>query len=175
MKTYLLVTVTSPDRPGVIERITDIILAFSGNWEESRMAHLGGDFAGIVMVSVPQEKAQALAEALKALADDEMTVLAKFTQPPAMATQQARSLYELRLVGADHEGILHSVSRYLASQRINVETMETGVVPAPMSASPLFQMHAQIAIPPDFTHSELEANLKRIAEELGVDIDLTPA
>ena len=56
MKTHLMVTITCPDRPGIVERVTEVIESFSANWEESRMARLGGDFAGIVRVSVPAEK-----------------------------------------------------------------------------------------------------------------------
>ena len=53
MKSFLVVTITCPDRPAIVERVTDMVVAHGGNWEESRLARLGGDFAGIVMVSVP--------------------------------------------------------------------------------------------------------------------------
>ena len=80
----------------------------------------------------------------------------------------------MRLSGADHEGIVHDVTGYLAGQEINVESMETEVVLAPMSGSSLFHMQAQLKIPPAVSLPELDTNLQRIAEELGVDIHVRP-
>lgn len=171
MKTYLVVTITCPDRPGIVERITEVLVQQAANWEASRMARLGGHFAGMVLVSVAPDKADPLAAALRVLADEQMTVVVKVTQPAADASASG-TLYELRLTGADHEGIVHKVSAYLASQGINVEAMETEVVPAPVTATPLFQMEAQINVPPGLTVTELRGNLDRIGDELGVDIEV---
>jgi glycine cleavage system transcriptional repressor len=175
MKTSLVVTLTCPDRPGVVERVTDVVAGFSANWEESRMARLGGDFAGIVRISVPQEQANALTQALQSMADEEMTVIVKAARSAAADAQQAGILYDLRLTGADHEGIVHDVASYLAGRGINVETMDTNVVQAPISATPLFEMTAQIKAPPDLSLPDLKASLLRVAEDLGVDIEVRPS
>ncbi len=175
MKNFLVVTITCSDRPGIVERVTDVVVTHRGNWEESRLARLGGDFAGIVMVSVPSERADELTTALAALANDEMTIAVKDTSPIAPAKRTGHVLCSLRLEGADHEGIVHDVSAYLAKQGINVETMETGVVPAPMTATPLFHMEARLDVPPSLTIDELRENLLLIAEQLGVSIDVVPA
>jgi glycine cleavage system regulatory protein len=173
MKTYLVVTITCPDRPGIVERITEVLVAQGANWEESRLARLGGDFAGIVLVSVSPDKADVLTAALTGLADGQMTVLVKPTRPAAEAAAGG-DLYQLRLTGADHEGIVHKVAAYLASRGINVEAMETEVVPAPVTATPLFQMEAQIKAPRGLTLADLQVNLTRIGEELGADIEVAP-
>lgn len=170
MKTYLVLTVTCPDRPGIVERITEVLVRFSANWEESRMARLGGDFAGILKVSVAQEEAAALAQALRQLADDEMAITVKVTQPEALPLPPGSQLYQLRLSGADHEGIVHKVAAYLADEGVNVESMETEVAPAPVSGSPLFRMQAEIRVPPALPLAALQANLEQLGHELGVDV-----
>jgi glycine cleavage system regulatory protein len=174
MKTYLVITVTCPDRPGIVERVTEVLADFSANWEESRMARLGGDFAGIVKIGVAEERSAALSEALTSLADEQMNVTVKVAQPAASKPLEGYVLYVLRLTGADHEGIVHAVSRYLFDQGINVENMETEVVPAPMSASPLFHMEAEIKVPPQLSLDRLRASLDQIGEEHGVDIEVAP-
>ena len=171
MKTSLVVTITCPDRPGIVEQLT----AHGGNWEESRFARLGGDFAGIVMVSVAPEQADKLATALQSLASDEMTVAVKTTSSDSPAAHDGQTLFTLRLEGADHEGIVHDVTAYLAKQGVNVEAMETEIVAAPMSAAPLFHMEAQIKVPPSLSIGDLQTNLATIGEQLGVTIDVTPA
>ncbi|MCA9247272.1 MAG: hypothetical protein KDA42_09165 [Planctomycetales bacterium] len=174
MRDFLLVTITCPDRPGIVERVTDVVVARGGNWEESRLARLGGDFAGIVMVSAPDERADELAAALVALTDDEITVTLKRTSS-APAVRHGHTFCRLRLEGADHEGIVHDVSAYLAEQAINVETLETEVVAAPMSAVPLFQMQARLDLPASIDLEQLRENLRHLADQLGVDIQIEPA
>jgi glycine cleavage system transcriptional repressor len=71
-------------------------------------------------------------------------------------------------MGADHIGIIHEVARYLAGQGINVDTMDTDVVAAPMSGSPLFTMSAVVRMPAGMTVDELREALDEVAEEVGV-------
>jgi glycine cleavage system regulatory protein len=172
MKCFLVVTVTCPDVPGVVERLTAAVVAHGGNWEESRLARLGGDFAGIVMVSAPAERAEALAAALVALTSKEMTVTVKRTSPKGADASAGHVLCWMRLEGADHEGIVHDVSAYLARQGINLESLETEIACAPMSATPLFWMEAQLDVPPRLMIDELRENLQQIADQLGVDIQV---
>jgi len=174
MKTYLVVTLTCRDQPGIVDRVTEAISGHSANWEESRMAHLGGEFAGIIKIGVPEEEAEAVAGALWAMADDEMTVAVKYTKSDTPQPTVEHALYELRLEGADHEGIVHAVSHYLAGQGVNVETMDTELVRAPVCGTPLFHMVAQIKVPPQLPLPELNAGLDDIGHDLGVDIGVRP-
>ena len=104
MKTYLVVTVTCPDRPGIVERITEIVVRHAANWEDSRMARLGGDFAGIVMISVAPADASALTESLEALGDHETTVTVKATRPMSRlrrpATHSTGSIWSAQITKA---------------------------------------------------------------------------
>lgn len=174
MKTYLIVTITCPDRPGIVERITDAMSGYSANWEDSRMARLGGDFAGIVKISVSPPQAEPLTRSLQGLADEHTAILVKTSEAAPATMAGGDRLCHLHLAGADHEGIVHKVSSYLASQNINVETMETGIVPAPMSAAPVFQMEATIKVPASLELATLAANLGEIGDQLGVDITVEP-
>jgi glycine cleavage system regulatory protein len=175
MKTYLVITVTCPDRPGIVERITDVVVRHSANWEDSRMARLGGHFAGIVMVSVARTDAQTLTQSLLTLGDADTTITVKATRFDEPAPSVRRALYHLHLMGADHEGIVHKVSAHLAARGINVESMETRLTRAPMSAAPLFHMDAIVSVPPGLLLEELESSMQQIGESLGVDIDVNTA
>ncbi|RME50099.1 MAG: transcriptional regulator, partial [Caldilineae bacterium] len=55
MRKHLVLTVTGKDRPGLVDYVTKILLEFDGNVEASRMARLGGEFAMLMMVSVPED------------------------------------------------------------------------------------------------------------------------
>jgi glycine cleavage system transcriptional repressor len=71
-------------------------------------------------------------------------------------------------------GIIHQISRYLAEQGINVETMTTEVVAAPMSGSPLFTMSAVVRVPPQLEVNDLREALEFIGDEMGVDTKVFP-
>ena len=63
----IVLTVIGDDRAGLVEALSEVIAAHEGNWERSQLAQLAGTFAGIVVVSVSQERAEALLGALGAL------------------------------------------------------------------------------------------------------------
>lgn len=169
---HLVVTVTCPDRPGVVERLTEVAVAQGANWEESRMARLGGHFAGIVCLSVASPRCDALKSALESLSGREMAVVVTETAAAPAGAAAGCVPYVLELSGADHEGIVNEVARFLAAQGINVESLDTQVFHAPVSGTPLFRMKALLLAPRGVTLASLRSRLHVIGDELGVDIDV---
>jgi glycine cleavage system regulatory protein len=66
-KISLVLTVIGPDRPGLVEAIADVVAAHGASWLESRMAHLAGQFAGILQVEVDVQQRDNLISGLAAL------------------------------------------------------------------------------------------------------------
>jgi glycine cleavage system regulatory protein len=52
MRDMLVLTVIGADRKGLVQSLSERISAVGGNWEESRMARLAGQFAGILRITV---------------------------------------------------------------------------------------------------------------------------
>ena len=67
MTTPIVLTFIGHDRPGLVNAISEKVAASGGTWLESRLAHLAGEFAGILLVSVPDSKIAALTAALRDL------------------------------------------------------------------------------------------------------------
>ena len=53
MQIPLVMTIISPDRTGLVEAVARAVADHGGNWLESRMCRLGGEFAGILRVEIP--------------------------------------------------------------------------------------------------------------------------
>ncbi len=176
MQSSWVLTFTSPDRPGIVEALTKVVAEHGGNWEESRMARLAGDFAGLARITVDEERASDLIAALRRLESQGLVVNARPTTTlsgGAQAETPDAACWQLVLAGADHEGIVNRVTEHLKGWGINVEEMETHVEPAPITGTPLFSMHCQIRLP----HNQRETNallteLVALENELSVEIDV---
>src|SRR5512144_2487868 len=97
-------TVIGPDRTGLVDSIAALVTEHGGNWLESRMSRLGGHFAGILRVEVPQEQEPQLVAALHKLEARGLTVVVHPDEPkPAPPTTGMRVL---ELVGQDRPGIV---------------------------------------------------------------------
>jgi glycine cleavage system regulatory protein len=159
--------VIGADRPGLVESVASIITAHGGNWLESRMSRLGGQFAGILRIEVPAAQEAAMLKVLKDLPAKGLTVVVHSDTPPAIV---ANRLMSLELVGHDRPGIVRQISHALAAHGVNVEELETELASAPMSGETLFKARATLQIPAACQVEELRKDLERIATDLIVDI-----
>lgn len=137
------------------------------------MCKLGGQFAGIVRVEVPQEKCDALLGSLARLEKDGLHISACKESPEKDAAKGV--VATLELVGQDRPGILHQISRVLAQNGVNVEELSSDRVDAPMDGSMLFQARASVLLPSGVSISQLRSELEKIATDLMVDVSIMPA
>ena len=72
--TEWILTLIGPDRPGLVEAVAEQVVASGGNWMASRMARLGGKFAGIAQVAVLETQIAELKQKLAALESDGLVV-----------------------------------------------------------------------------------------------------
>ena len=171
MQTTFVLTVIGTDRPGLVGRISAVVAEHGGNWLESRMAHLGGHFAGIVRVSLPSDREAATLAALEGLKAEGLAVQA---HRDAAATQPAGTLATLEVVGQDRPGIVRQISLLLAQHKVNVEELDTHWEHAAMSGEMLFSAHATVRLPPTCTVGQLRQALEQIAADLMVDVAVMP-
>ena len=161
-------TIIGPDRTGLVESVARVVAEHGGNWLESRMCRLGGEFAGILRIELPIEKRQALIDALQALQGRGLTVVVRPGEPSAAATggRQAR----LEIVGHDRPGIVRQITGALAGAGVNVEEFSSECVSAPMSGETLFKADARLQLPNSCNMAELKTELEKIAGDLLADI-----
>jgi glycine cleavage system regulatory protein len=170
----LVLTVIGPDRPGLVESLASTIAQHGASWLDSRMSRLAGQFAGILRVGVPDDRAAELYRALMELERGGLRVVVQSgarAEPAAPAKDTARRV-KLDLLGADRPGIVQSVSGALAQRGVNVDELVTECVDAPMSGELLFKATAHLAVPADVDLASLRARIEAIAADLMVDISL---
>lgn len=133
------------------------------------MSRMAGQFAGILRVAVPSEAHAALTAALQGLqAQGIRVLLAHSGSEPPTSWQEI----ELELVGNDRPGIVRDITRLLAEHGVNLESLDTDVLSAPMSGEPLFRAEARLAVPSELSLEVLQGRLETLADDLMVELKL---
>ena len=170
METSYIVTFIGDDRPGLVESLSRVIESNRGNWLESRLSQLGGKFAGLILVTLPDDNGATLEADLKGLSASGLSV--RVTPATSMtATSRGQSI-TLKVIGPDRLGIVREISRALAQREVNVVEMDSEVSSAPMSAELIFSARIDAEIPQHIDLDDLEDSLEEIANTMTLEIDL---
>ena len=169
MQMEMVLTVIAKDRPGVVEVLADVIAAYGGNWVDSAMSRLGGEFAGILRITIDEDRAAGLEQAFDALREDGIHTTIRKGQVTEKST--GRTAY-FEVVGQDHTGIVRDISRVLAENRVNVDELRTHVFTGSMTGENMFSAEADIQLPDGLELDELCQKLESIASDLMIDIKM---
>ena len=166
MKSYLVMTVLGNDRPGLVSSLADTVASHGGNWLESRMARLAGQFAGIVRIECAPDTVDALIHELQ-IPGLTITAVRELEDEPA-----ARRTLVVDVVGNDRPGIVRELSAAVANAGGNIEELTTGLESAPMSGHPMFRAHGIVSIPENTATEVLVAAIEKLGGDLTVDLSL---
>lgn len=160
----LAVTAVGADRPGIIARVTGVLLEHGGNLEDSSMTILGGQFAIALLVST-QSPPEDLERALTAATED-LGLLVSVREVGAGAAGAAPT-HVVSVYGADRPGIVHGVAQTLAEHRVNVTDLTTRVLEG---ERPVYAMMLEISLPGGLTGDQLSAALRDAVAEVEVSV-----
>ncbi len=168
----LVLTLIGPDRPGIVDAVSDVVSTHGGNWLESRMAQLAGKFAGVLLLEVAEDRAAALEEALKGLESRGLHLVVERSEP--VAPIRLRPI-GIEVVGQDRPGLVREIANVLAAQGINVEELSTDRPTAAMSGTAMFEAHIRASVPEDVDLIAVHRRLERLAADLMADVRLIEA
>lgn len=169
MTASLVMTAIGPDRPGLVNLVSDVASRHGASWAASRMASLAGQFAGMVQLEVPEENAGALERELRELGSADLQVVVRRSARAGLPAPVR--LVRLELVGHDRPGIVRELSGNLARCGVSIDELETAVVSGAMSGGHLFKVKAVLAVPGSLADAELRRALEALANEMMVDLD----
>jgi glycine cleavage system transcriptional repressor len=145
----LAVTAIGADRPGIIARVTGVLLEHGGNLEDSSMTILGGQFAIMLLVSTDRP-AEELRDALVAATEDLGLVVT--VAPVGPGAQSRPPTHLLSVYGSDRPGIVHEVTSVLAEAGVNVTDLTTRVLDG---ERPVYAMMLEISLPDGVVEDEV--------------------
>jgi len=169
--TPLVLTLIGDDRAGLVSAVATAVTEHGGNWDRSQMAELAGKFAGIVLVTVPDDRVDEFTDALEPL-HGLLDVTVQRGDEGAVTASADTTRWSLQLLGSDHPGIVSDISGVLAEHGVSIDAFTSSTREAPMASGMLFEAVADLDVPASTDVDALRAALENLANELMVDIEL---
>lgn len=135
------------------------------------MAQLGGEFALIVLLTGAPD-ALARVEGLTGRIEAELGLTSSTRRTTTGVRPPGALAYRLRVSGIDRPGIVQKVSGVLAPRSINVASLSSRVVNAPLTGTPIFHLDALLQVPGTVALSELRSALAATCDEENLDFSL---
>jgi glycine cleavage system transcriptional repressor len=173
MKRQVALSAIGRDRPGIVAGLTRFLFEQGCNLEESSMTRLKGEFAILLLVTLPPDGTRevlerAVSEAARGMG---LQTLIRELTPEEMAAEDDSSTvpYTLVVYGADRPGIVFRVTEAAAQGKINITDLRTRVTG---NSPPLYSLIMEVEAPGGDAAHRFRADLDKIKGELGVEITL---
>jgi glycine cleavage system transcriptional repressor len=174
MEEKFIMTVFCKDRPGIVADITETLYENGCNLEDSTMTCMLDEFAIILLFSGKGERLEERLlkdcrrlEREKGITAFLKPVEIKEQKPPKITYAKA-----IKVDGVDQSGIVYKVSRFLANNDINIETLSSRRVISPETGTAIYAMEILARVPAEVSLKQLEKGLSEVGEELNVEISI---
>jgi glycine cleavage system transcriptional repressor len=173
MKKFVALSAIGEDHPGIVAALTKVFYETGCNLENSSMTQLRGDFAVLLLVSIPESVTlQTLNNLLQPIIQKwSLAVTLRELKPEEVNPAGSSVLpYTLMVYGLDHPGIVYKVAQSATEQKINIIDLRTHVTEN--NGKTLYSLILEIEIPDKATLQNFQKNLDALKQELQVDITL---
>ncbi|HEX9170921.1 MAG TPA: ACT domain-containing protein [Roseiarcus sp.] len=168
MTTPLVLTFVGDDRPGLISAISEKVAACGATWLESRSVRLAGKFAGVLLVSVADDRLAMLELSLSDLAPAGLHFVIE--RCDAAEAEKPTQIVGLGILGRERPGIVRDVTQALGRLGVNIEEFSSGLESEPFTGAEMFRAKARLSVPEGLALDELRKALERLAGEIMVDL-----
>ncbi len=162
----LAVTAVGRDRPGIVAGITGALLEFGGNVDDSQMSILHGQFAVMLIVSVPDDADPDRISARLEQAGDQLGLGGITVTPISELDRGEGPTHVLTVYGPDRPGIVHDVAELLADHGVNITDLRTKRTGS--AESPLYTMMLEVVVPA----GGIDDALTRLSTDKGLEARL---
>ena len=175
MDKKFIMTAFGKDRPGIVADIAEVIFENHCNLEDSNMGRLADEFTLILLLS---GKGEDLGEKLsrecrRMEREKEIFVFIRPLEYSHPRDANGKPVTAIRVEGIDQAGIVYKVSRLLAENNINIETLKSRKKYSPGTGTAMYDVEITATLPETVSVDTLEASLDTLGSELNVDITVS--
>ena len=174
MEKKFIMTAFSKDRPGVVADITEVIYENGCNLEDSTMTSMLDEFAIILLFVGKGDslKDQLLKECRRLEKEKGITAFIRSVEAEDKEKQINFFTKTIIVEGIDQAGIVYNVSRFLANNNINIESLTSRRIASPESGTAIYFMEIKVQIPEEISLEHIENELSQVGEALNLDITI---
>jgi len=173
VETYLAVSALGPDRPGLVNELSQAILDCGCRIRDSRMTVLGREFAAVILLSGNWNAVAKLETLLPRLRETlRADIQWRRTEPRREVTNLIP--YGVEVVSANQPGVVRDVAEFFSRRDINIEDLHTTTYTAPHTGAPMFSMHMTVGVPADTSIAALRGEFMDFCDDLNLDAMLAP-
>ena len=175
--TKAVLSAIGEDAPGIVSAVTGILLRHHASIEDSTMTILEGHFAMIMIVSWPTSSNLTRLQTQFHVVEKKfqlITSIREFSIQPRIGSETHKGTpYIVSVFGSDKPGIVHHVSKFLASQKISITDLNSKVI-GKEGGKNVYALVMEIETPLTQSISKLKNFLKKIERRLKVEIKIKP-
>lgn len=164
----IVLNIHAHDRPGIMSRLSQAISEHGGNWQESRMARLAGQFAGIVRVQLDSENWDQLQCSLESLSTEGIHV--RVIDEGDLSDHPYTRCIRLEVTGNDRPGIVSQLTHAISSVGANIEELNTFIESAAMAGHPIFTAQGTVCLTNEIEDEVLISCVENLSDDLSVEI-----
>jgi glycine cleavage system transcriptional repressor len=173
MESFLVITALGEDKPGIVDKLTEIVAECSCNVIDSRMSVLGGEFAVMLMVSGKWNELAKLEDSLTAASESlKLGITCKRTEPNKPSADLMP--YSVEVISIDQPGIVHELARFFSSRDINIQELNTTQYAAAHTGTPMFALQLTTNIPASIHIASLRDEFLDFCETQNMDATMEP-
>lgn len=161
---HLILSFVSPDRPGLVDTLSNLVSQHQGNWQTSSLHHMSGFFAGVVEIAVSEAHTTSLIDKLQSVPNIKCIV-----EQTSSANEASQANVVLELTANDRSGIVQEVTSVIHQHGGNLLKLVSAHEGAAHSGVELFKAKVSLDIPQQNVETLVEA-LESTADDLMVDI-----
>jgi len=139
------------------------------------MAVLGGQFSLMMLFSGDDRNIQSLERELPEFSQRTslQTLLAEALDPTEYRKEPALPV-RLEVVAMDAPGIMVQLAQVLQDHRVNIESLDAHLSPAPSSGTTVSAVKMKVSVPQDVALVEVKEALTRLASRINLDVVFQP-
>lgn len=173
MEQLLVISAVGGEPTNVINDVARLILDCGGNIKESRMAALGSEYAILLLVAGNWHTIGRLERDLgKFGKSNGLTLHFRRTEPRTMGKELLP--FAIDVVGLDQPGIVHSLSEFFASRKVEIGEISTRSYAAAHTGAPMFSVQMFINVPAEIHISGLREEFMEFCDQLNLDAIMEP-
>lgn len=162
----LVLTVIGEDKLGLVEKLSNVLVAHHANWLASNLSYLSGYFTGVVEIEMAEEHLGELSVALAKLPELKIEVHDSVGQPLAKSQE-----IEFVITGNDRPGIVQELSSIITHKGASIVHFMSNRQSAPNWGGGLFHAIAKVALPMGMDADVIAEALEELASDIVVDLE----